>query len=194
MRVFRLGSPSFHCLSGLSRSKLFESKPKIPKINFDCDWSLTSVERPNAGVHNTLTLSANHSSRPLLPPFFSHSHTRLPSKSVIAHNICIFTICVSTVYFCIFNHPLFLFLCVSSTMGATALINGVNGLSISTDLQFGDSTIPYALSNGFSNTPSSVRSDSPSQMSSSTVGNPPEPQPVSPHPPPSKTGFDNVNR
>lgn len=64
-------------------------------------------------------------------------------------------------------------------MGATALINGVNGLSISTDVQFGDSTAHYASSNGFSNTPSSVRSDSPSQMSSSTVGhNPPEPQPV----------------
>jgi len=56
-------------------------------------------------------------------------------------------------------------------MGATALINGVNGLSISTDLQYHDGPTNYASSNGFSNTPSSVRSDSPSQMSSSTVGN-----------------------
>jgi hypothetical protein len=65
-------------------------------------------------------------------------------------------------------------------MGATALINGVNGLSISTDIQFGEVSTQYSFTNGFSNTPSSIRSDSPSQMSSSTVGNPnPEPQQVS---------------
>jgi hypothetical protein len=76
------------------------------------------------------------------------------------------------------------FSCVSKTMGATALINGVNGLSIATDIQFGESVTQYASSNGFSNTPSSVRSDSPSQMSSSTVGNsPPDPQPVYTSPP-----------
>jgi hypothetical protein len=61
-------------------------------------------------------------------------------------------------------------------MGATALINGVNGLNISTDIQFGDTSNQYSYTNGFSNTPSSIRSDSPSQMSSSTVG-PPQPEP-----------------
>ena len=63
-------------------------------------------------------------------------------------------------------------------MGATALINGVNGLSISTnDIPFPDASLSYASSNGLSNTPSSVRSDSPSQMSSSTVGNTSQPEP-----------------
>src|SRR5277367_1015033 len=71
-------------------------------------------------------------------------------------------------------------------MGAAALVNGVNGLSISTDIQFGDTESPshYASSNGFSNTPSSIRSHSPSQTSSSTVGSSlptrPDPQPVTP--------------
>ena len=61
-------------------------------------------------------------------------------------------------------------------MGATALINGVNSLSISTDIQFGESATQYSFTNGFSNTPSSIRSDSPSQMSSSTPANQPETQ------------------
>jgi hypothetical protein len=66
-------------------------------------------------------------------------------------------------------------------MGATALVNGVNGLTISTDIQFGDTATPYVFANGFSNTPSSVRSNSPSQMSSSTAGiNAPESQQVDP--------------
>ena len=53
-------------------------------------------------------------------------------------------------------------------MGATALINGVNSLSISTDIQFGESATQYSFTNGFSHTPSSIRSDSPSQISSAT--------------------------
>jgi hypothetical protein len=68
-------------------------------------------------------------------------------------------------------------------MGATALVNGVNSLSIisSNDIQFGDTSAQYTYTNGFSNTPSSIRSNSPSQMSSSTVGTAnPEPQQVSP--------------
>jgi len=76
-------------------------------------------------------------------------------------------------------------------MGAAALVNGVNGLSISTDIQFGDTESPshYASSNGFSNTPSSIRSHSPSQTSSSTVGSSlpstrPDLQPVTPTYPP----------
>jgi len=74
-------------------------------------------------------------------------------------------------------------------MGATALINGVNGLSISTDIQFGDTESPihYASSNGLSNTPSSIRSHSPSQTSSTTVSSTlparPEPQSVPIRPP-----------
>jgi len=67
-------------------------------------------------------------------------------------------------------------------MGATALVNGVNSLGISTnDIQFGDTSTHYTYINGFSNTPSSIRSNSPSQMSSSTIGAAhPEPQQVSP--------------
>lgn len=63
--------------------------------------------------------------------------------------------------------------CIFQPMGATALVNGINNLSIATDIQFPDVAPPYVFANGFSNTPSSIRSNSPSQMSSSTVGNPP---------------------
>ena|SRR5579859_7045454 len=64
-------------------------------------------------------------------------------------------------------------------MGATALANGINGLTISTsDIQFGDTPSLYQYTNGSSDTPSSIRSNSPSQMSSSTLAIPPEPQQV----------------
>ena len=130
----------------------------------------------------SLTLASTNSPFPLISPISNtlsirHNQT-LPSKSV-GHLQTLYIRTLQTHRFTLssFLHSRFFFFC--STMGATALINGVHGLSISPDMQFGDSTTQYASSNGCSNTPSSVRSDSPSQMSSSTVGNnPPEPQPV----------------